>query len=110
MDAAISMTYALIGLNGILVGIVAFFLRQLLDKFDKMETSLNSLSKEIAVIVTRQDHHIDRFSQIDHFEERIDKEVKSVRERLHVLSNDINGLISKCEITHEKCPSWKNRD
>ena len=40
-------------------------LKQLLGKFDRVEVSLNTLNIEIAKIVTKQDHHKDKFKSLD---------------------------------------------
>lgn len=91
----------------LLLTIVSFLMRKsfndLLYKFDKLDNSINKLDKTIAVVTTKQEHHNDRFKQIEHFEERIDKELKDVRTRLHELGNTLNQIVSRFELHESKC-------
>jgi len=87
--------------NGMLVGMIAFFLKQLIGRFDRVETSLNTLSKELAVMAANHAHHESRFVNLERAEERMDKETKSVRERLHHFGNDLHKLSIQTEVCRE---------
>jgi len=95
------IAYILMLCNAALVAMVAFFLKQLLNRFDRVEKSLNKLNVELATIVANLDHHKDKFNRIDNGIDRLDVENKGVRERLHSLGNDVNGMHLKCELAHE---------
>lgn len=100
----VNYSQVLIVLNGVLVGIVAFLLQRLVVKFDHMEKSINELNINLARVIERQDFHHDRLHGQDIFQERIDKELKDVRTRLHDLGNILNGVSGKLELHRETCP------
>jgi len=96
----------LLTLNGILMAIVGFFikhvLQQVLNKITLVETALTKLNISFATIVTKQDNHKDKFKDIDKSIERLDIESKSVRERLHSFGNDLHGLTLQTELCKEQ--------
>ena len=100
--------HILMAINMILVGLVAFFMRQLVVRFERMEVAINALNKQLAIVVTKQENHQDRFHRQDAFETRIDTEIKDIRNRLHSLSNDINKAYLRLEMVNEHCPARKN--
>jgi len=96
----------LLTLNGILMAIVGFFikqvLQQVLNKITLVETALNKLNISFATIVTKQDNHKDKFKDIDKSIERLDVETKSVRERLHDFGNKLNRLTIQTEVCRDQ--------
>jgi len=102
------ITYILTLVNIFSVAIAVFFLKQFMNKFDKLETALNNLNVSFATIVTKQDNHKDKFKDIDKSIERLDNESKSVRERLHTFGNDLHGLTLQSEICKDQRGSNAN--
>ncbi len=87
--------------NGMLVGTIAFFLKQLIGRFDRVEKSLNDVSKELAILATHHTHHESRFTNLERAEERMDKETKSVRDRLHGFGNELHRLTIQTEVCRD---------
>ena len=105
----VSPAYFLIAINATLVGAVAFFMRQLVGRFERMEASISELNKNLAVVVTKQDHYSDKLHSIDETGKRFDGEIKSIRERLHVYGNELNGVVMRHELLEEKFENCKHK-
>jgi len=101
----VAWTAVLLIINGVLVTIVGFFLKhvlqELLSKLTLVETAVNTLNTTMAVIVTKQSHHKDKFASIDKNIKRLDIESEKARERIHKIVSDMNGMHLKCELAHE---------
>ena len=103
--------YVITGFLGLLVGVISFFLKQLLIKFDRVETSLTKLSEKIAVIMAHQDHYQADMESRVLFESRIDKEIKDIRLSHHNIMDLLHSTRGKLDIFQEICPKLnRNRD
>lgn len=100
------MTSVIVTTFLLLLGIISFFLKQLLNKFDRVENSINSLNEKVAIIMTHQDHYQQGMEQRIIFEGRIDKEIKGLRDGGHEIRNIMNGLVGQIEILKDmkSCP------
>ena len=91
----------IIALNTGLVGVVAILLKQLVVRFERMELAINKLNERLAVVVNEQSHHNEKLHSQSVFEERIDREVKDIRNRIHDIGNNINGLQLRHDLREE---------
>lgn len=97
------LDYFILAFLGLLISVVAFFLRQLVGKFDKIEEAVNRLNEKIAVMMAHQDHYKKDMEQRILFESRIDKEIKDLRSANHDTRNIMNGIVGKLELMQETC-------
>jgi len=85
-------------LNGIMLAIIGFFAKSLITKLDSAVKSLNGLDKNIAVIIEKihsQNNNIEILFKQDEVSE---KEIKSIRERLHKYGNELNKVMLEKEL------------
>lgn len=109
MDVGNPVIYLIVIINGLLVGMVAFFLKQLLTKFGNLEMALNDLKIELARIITKQDHHKDKFQSMETNIARLDVESKDVRTTVHKIGNQVNGVVLRHELLEEKFANCNQR-
>jgi archaellum component FlaC len=109
MEDNLPLGYLMVIINGILLGLVVFFLKQILGKFASMESTMRDLAISIATLGTTQQHHDKQLEDIDRTDERFEKEIKSLRERMHDFGNSLNQVVGKHELLEERCKSHRER-
>lgn len=102
-----TVEYLILASIGLLVSVTAFFLRQLVFKFERIEVSINMLNEKIAVIMAHQEHHQADMEQRVLFEKRVDKEIKDMRNRIHEVINNQSGLSLRIDMIKEGCPKTR---
>jgi len=95
------LEYIIIGFNGILIGAIAFFIKQLVNKITETGQQLISIDKSMAVIASEIKHFESKFTALDKYQEKTEREIFKIRERLHALGNDLMATQSKCMVKHE---------
>lgn len=89
-------------LNGLLLAVVGFFVKNLVTKVDDTRQILSNVDKALAVMGKSLDNHEREFKHFYLLEENMTKEIKDIRERLHFMGNDINKLSLRCGLNHEE--------
>lgn len=92
MDRANSYIQIILTVNGGLLLMVGYFINRLVAKVDDTAKAISNIDKSVAVMAEKTKQHEARFEYFENFEVRVDKEMKSVRERLHEYGNDLNSV------------------
>jgi len=109
MGDNLPLGYLMVVINGILLGLVVFFLKQILGKFVSMELTMKDLAISIATIGTTQGHHGKKLEDIDRTDERFEKEIKGLRERMHEFGNNLNQVQGRHELLEERCKAHREK-
>ena len=65
----------LIAVGGGLLSIIAFFIRQLLSKINRLGISMTELDKKLAVLISETNRYADRFNAIEQRLKELESEV-----------------------------------
>ena len=94
--------YVLLGVNGFVISVASYLLKQVLQRFANLEIALQSLSEKLAVLDTKQEFTHEKFVDFGKFQERIDSELGSLRKRMHQVEGTLNANNIKCELNHKE--------
>ena len=96
----INLMYFLVSIIGILLTIAGFFVRTLISRLDSIQGLVANIDKATALLTQEIDSHKRELVHFYEMEKRIDSDIKSIRERIHALANEINKVL--LEIEHLK--------
>ena len=65
----------IIAVGGGLLSIIAFFIRQLLSKINRLGISMTELDKKLAVLISETNRYADRFNAIEQRLKELESEV-----------------------------------
>ena len=66
---------SVIAVGGGLLSIIAFFIRQLLSKINRLGLSMSELDKKLAVLINETNRYADRFNAIEQRLKELESEV-----------------------------------
>ena len=66
---------SVIAIGGGLLSIIAFFIRQLLSKINRLGLSMSELDKKLAVLISETNRYADRFNAIEQRLKELESEV-----------------------------------
>tara|TARA_R100001594_G_scaffold146802_1_gene198759 strand:- start:1111 stop:1368 length:258 start_codon:yes stop_codon:yes gene_type:complete len=66
---------SIIAVGGGLLSIIAFFIRQLLSKINRLGLSMTELDKKLAVLISETNRYADRFNAIEQRLKELESEV-----------------------------------
>jgi predicted nucleic acid-binding Zn-ribbon protein len=66
---------SVIAVGGGLLSIIAFFIRQLLSKINRLGLSMTELDKKLAVLISETNRYADRFNAIEQRLKELESEV-----------------------------------
>tara|TARA_Y100000401_G_C8212373_1_gene169122 strand:- start:9 stop:266 length:258 start_codon:yes stop_codon:yes gene_type:complete len=66
---------SVIAIGGGLLSIIAFFIRQLLSKINRLGLSMSELDKKLAVLINETNRYADRFNAIEQRLKELESEV-----------------------------------
>ena len=66
---------SIIAVGGGLLSIIAFFIRQLLSKINRLGLSMTELDKKLAVLINETNRYADRFNAIEQRLKELESEV-----------------------------------
>lgn len=66
---------SVIAIGGGLLSIIAFFIRQLLSKINRLGLSMTELDKKLAVLINETNRYADRFNAIEQRLKELESEV-----------------------------------
>ena len=66
---------SVIAIGGGLLSIIAFFIRQLLSKINRLGLSMTELDKKLAVLISETNRYADRFNAIEQRLKELESEV-----------------------------------
>jgi len=91
------ITELIVAGNGFLLLLLSFFIKELLHKIGKTSDQLVSIDKSLALVAAEIKHFDNKFTQLDIFQEKTDKEIIKIRESIHEIKNFQNS----CQLRHE---------